>query len=407
VLHSLVASLNSNRISDGNQLNVNGNNSLDNNNGYAFGMALASKIINMKTYKNLYEKIFSLDNLILAWRKTRKGKTKKKYVIEFEENVIKNLLKLQEELIRQTYSPKPLQTFILRDPKTRKISKSDFRDRIVHHAIVNVIEPIFDKTFIYDSSANRKGKGNLFAINRFLCFARKVSKNGKRKGLLNPNQVKGHCLKADIKHYFQEVNHEILINIIKRKIRDKGVIWLIKKILSNSKIAGRRSQSKIEDFTKGMPLGNHTSQFFANVYLNELDYFIKHNLKVKYYLRYVDDFVLLHSSKSQLLIWKQEVDYFLKDKLKLELHSDKSRIIPLSRGIDFIGFRNFYYYKLLRKRNISSIFSKINRYKKGEIPKEKMLEIFQGWNEYSKWANSFKLRGEVVKRIYSEKVPLR
>ena len=406
MLHSLVASLNSNRISDGNRLNVNGNNSLDNNNGYAFGMALASKIINMKTYKNLYEKIFSLDNLILAWRKARKGKTKKKYVIEFEENIIKNLLNLQEELIRQTYSPKPLKTFILRDPKTRKISKSDFRDRIIHHAVVRVIEPIFDKTFIYDSSANRKGKGNLFAVNRFLCFARKVSENGKRKGILNSNQVKGHCLKADIKHYFQEVNHGILINIIKRKIRDKRVIWLIKKILSNSETSEGQSQSKIEDFTKGMPLGNLTSQFFANVYLNELDYFIKHNLKAKYYIRYVDDFVILHPSKLQLSIWMQEVDYFLKDKLKLELHSDKSRRIPLSRGIDFVGFRNFYYHKLLRKRNIRSIFSKINRYNKGEIPKEKILEIFQGWNEYSKWANSFKLRKEVIKRIDSEKAAL-
>ena len=141
---------------------------------------------------------------------------------------------MQEELKYQTYKPKPLKTFILRDPKTRKISKSDFRDRIVHHALLRVIEPIFDKTFIYDSCANRKGKGNLFAIKRFDLFIRKVSRNGKINGWFNNNQIKGYCLKADIKHYFQEVNHEILLKIIKRKIKDEKVIWLIKRILNNN-----------------------------------------------------------------------------------------------------------------------------------------------------------------------------
>ena len=132
-----------------------------------------------KTYKNLYEEIYNMSNLILAWRKARKGKTKKPYVIEFEKDVIGNLFQLQKELIEQIYSPKPLVTFILRDPKTRKISKSAFRDRIVHHAIINVIVPIFEKAFIYDSCANRKGKGNLFALKRFDKFKKKVSRNGK------------------------------------------------------------------------------------------------------------------------------------------------------------------------------------------------------------------------------------
>ena len=184
-----------------------------------------------KTYNNLYNEIISWRNLVLAWKKARKGKTKKDYVKEFEANLRGNLLKLHEELKSQTYSPKPLKTFILRDPKTRKISKSDFRDRIVHHALVRIIEPIFDKSFIYDSCANRIGKGNLFALRRFYEFARKISKNGKIKNLINNNQIKGYCLKADIKHYFEEVNHEILIEIISRKIKDEKVIWLIKKIL--------------------------------------------------------------------------------------------------------------------------------------------------------------------------------
>ncbi len=147
-----------------------------------------------------------------------------------------------------------------------------------------------------------------------------------------------------------------------------------------------------------MPLGNLTSQFFANVYLNELDYFVKHKLRAKYYIRYVDDFVILHKSKKQLQKWKQEMNLFLKQKLKLELHKDKSKIINLSRGIDFVGFRNFYHYKLLRKRNIMNIKNKIQLFNRGKINSLKFEEIFQGWNAYAKWANSYKL----IRKIYSE-----
>lgn len=199
---------------------------------------------NMKTHKNLYPEIYSQGNLILAWRKARKGKTQRDYVISFEENLIENLFELSEELKNQTYSPKSLKTFVLRDPKTRKISKSDFRDRVVHHALCNIIEPIFDKGFIYDNSANRKGKGTLFAINRFGKFMGKVSRNGKLNGWFNKNQIKGYCLKADIKHYFEEINHKVLLEIIKKKIVDKKVIWLIKVILNN--VANPRERERDE-----------------------------------------------------------------------------------------------------------------------------------------------------------------
>ncbi|MEK6935999.1 MAG: hypothetical protein AABW67_04360, partial [Nanoarchaeota archaeon] len=194
----------------------------------------------MKTHKNLYPKIYNLKNLILAWKKARKGKTKKYYVIEFEKGLGDNLRQLKFELMSQTYKPKPLKTFILRDPKTRKISKSAFRDRVVHHALVKIIEPIFDKTFIYDSCANRKCKGNLFAVKRFEKFKKKVSINGLilKNEFKDNNYILGYCFKADIKHYFEEVNHDILIMLIKRKIADENVIWLIKKILENSTIGG-------------------------------------------------------------------------------------------------------------------------------------------------------------------------
>ncbi|MEK6933049.1 MAG: reverse transcriptase domain-containing protein [Nanoarchaeota archaeon] len=345
----------------------------------------------MHTINNIYPKIYSLSNLVLAWKKARRHKTKKDYVIEFEKNLINNLLKLQEELINLTYTPRKLKSFILRDPKTRKISKSDFRDRIIHHALCNIIEPIYEKIFIYDSCASRKGKGNLFALKRFYYFIRKISRNGKPNGWFNNNQVNGYCLKCDIKHYFNEVDHNILMKIISKRIIDKNVLWLIRKIINNIPNGGRPEN--------GMPLGNLTSQFFANVYLNELDYFIKHKLKVKYYLRYVDDFVILDKSRNKLKFWKNEINKFLNNELKLQLHSQKSKIIPLSKGIDFVGFRNFFYFKLLRKRNIRKMLLKIEKYKNNEINKDKIIESFQGWNAYAKWANSYNLRKNIESNI--------
>lgn len=166
-----------------------------------------------------------MDNLILAWQKARKHKTRKSYVLKFEKNTEKNLLDLHFELKEGTYFPKPLKTFVLRDPKTRIISKSDFRERVIHHAIINIIQPLFEKSFIYDSCANQIGKGTLFALKRFDKFQRKVTCNF---------TLNAFCLKADIKHYFQEVDREILLNILERKIQDKDTLELINKILENN-----------------------------------------------------------------------------------------------------------------------------------------------------------------------------
>ena len=286
----------------------------------------------MKTYKNLYPKIYDMKNLILAYKKARKGKTKKQYVKKFEDNLAYNLKIIHDEIKNQIYYPRSLTTFILRDPKTRKISKADFRDRVVHHAIINIIEPIFDQTFIHDSCANRKEKGTLFTIKRLNKFLRKISKNNT-----------GPCfiLKADIKHYFREIDKNILLQIIKRKITDKKVISLIKRVLASRE---REMRVDLQLSKRGMPLGNLTSQFFANVYLNELDQFVKHTLKCKYYIRYVDDFIILNNSRKQLTIWMQLINNFLIEILNLELHPNKSRITSLTRGTDFVGFRNFYHF---------------------------------------------------------------
>ena len=342
----------------------------------------------MKTYNNLYEKICSLKNLTLALRKARKGKTKEEYVIRFEENTEENLLSLQKELIEQTYKPHSLRSFIIRDPKTRKIHSSIFKDRIVHHAIVNILEPIFEKIFIYDSYASRKDKGTHKAIERFKGFMRKVSGNGRLvKDALNNNMTEGYTLKADIRHYFDEIDHEILIKIIKKKIDDEDIIWLIRQILNNfnSGIAG-----------KGMPLGNLTSQFFANVYLNELDYFVKHELNARYYIRYVDDFVILHISKKRLEYFKKRIGVFLKDELNIELHPDKTKTIALRNGIEFLGYRIFYYYTLLNKKNIKLITKKIYAFKENQITKEDFDNSLIGWEGYAKWANSYNLKNDLL-----------
>lgn len=325
----------------------------------------------MKTYKNLYSEIISLKNLTSAWKKARKGKTKKQYVKDFEENLAYNLKILHDELKSEEYFPRPLKTFILSDPKTRKISKSDFRDRIVHHALCNVIEPIFDKAFIHDNCASRKGKGTLFAVRRFENFHRKVTHNYSKRAF---------CLKADIKYYFEEVDRDILLNIIREKIVCGETLGLIRLILDNF------------EGCKGMPLGNLTSQFFANVYLNELDWFIKHNLKAKFYIRYVDDFVLLGRSKIDLEKLKYRVMGFLKNSLNLELHPDKSSVIDLSNGIDFVGFKIFYYNKLLRKRNLIVMKKKFNLCFDEQISFQKLLSSFEGWQAYAMWADSYRLR---------------
>lgn len=178
----------------------------------------------MKTHNNIYPYLCSMGNLTRAWRNARKGKTQRPDVIEFEKELEKNLLSLHKELINQTYVPRPLSVFILRDPKTRKIAKSAFRDRVVHHAVINVIAPIFEPTFIYDSCANQIGKGTSFALKRFELYRRKVTKN---------NKIIAFCLKADIKHYFDEVNHDILLDIMSRKIQDENIMGLIRCIVKN------------------------------------------------------------------------------------------------------------------------------------------------------------------------------
>lgn len=346
----------------------------------------------MKTFKNLYQNLCSYENLYLAFKKARKRKTLKPYVIKFEKDLKNNLLQLRMELLFHSYKPMPLKTFILRDPKTRKISRSEFRDRVIHHALCNIIEPILAKKFIHDSYANQKGKGTLAAIKKFEHYKIKVSRG--RTLLKDGRNIKGFVLKADVRQFFDTVNYQILINIIKRNIKDEKVIWLINVILNNHKT----NNSGI-----GMPLGNLTSQFFANVYLNELDYFVKQNLRARYYIRYVDDFVIMHRSSDVLEHYKGKIDKFLHENLSLQLHPEKSRVFPLYSGTTFLGMKLFTYHKRIRKKNIRKFRKKLKRlyrkYDKGLINYDKLYDFLEGWCAYTKNANMYNLRKKVMKQI--------
>ncbi len=190
------------------------------------------------------------------------------------------------------------------------------------------------------------------------------------------------------------MDHGVLLRIVGRKIKDGHVLWLIRRILENHRgaVAGT-----------GMALGNLTSQFFANVYLNELDYFVKHELKAKRYIRYVDDFVILHRDRKTLVKWHKEIDAFLRGKLKIELHPEKTTIIPLGNGITLLGFRVFRHYRLLKKSNARRIWGRLERFKEkchaGEMRREDVVRSLEGWLAYAEFANSYKLRKKVTARF--------
>ncbi len=332
----------------------------------------------------------------MAYRKARKRKTLRKDVLNFSQRLEENLLQLKHELETFTYEPRPLRNFVIRDPKTRNISASDFRDRVIHHALCNVIEPVFDKTFIDDSYANRTGKGTLAALQRFDEFKRKISKGGVLLcNSFDNNTVLGFALKCDIKHYFESVNHEILLEIIERKIKDENIIWLIEKILANHSPKKEMRQSS------GMPLGNLTSQFFANVYLNELDYFVKHELPVKFYIRYVDDFVILHESRHVLGEYEEKTSKFLFARLDIQLHPEKSKIVPLHKGVRLLGFRCFYHFMIPKKSNIRFMEKRIEKFEdklrqKQTTPQE-IDESTYGWCAYAMLGNTYRLRKRIMK----------
>mgnify|MGYP001581405127 FL=1 len=278
----------------------------------------------------------------MAWKEFKKGKKKRYDVQKFEFNLEDNLFGLHQKLKSKTYTHSDYTPFYITDPKLRHIHKACVKDRIVHQAVFRILYPIFDRDLIFDSFSCRIEKGTHKAVNRLKDFCNKLSKNNSRNIL---------ALKCDIKKFFDSVEHKTLIEIIKRKIEDSDCIWLIEKIIKSFE----------KERSKGLPLGNVTSQLFANIYLNELDQFIKHELKIKYYIRYCDDFVILGESKNELFLTADKISGFLKYNLSLFLHSDKIIIRKYRQGIDFLGYVVLPYHRVLRTRTKRRMFRKIDK----------------------------------------------
>lgn len=286
----------------------------------------------MKRHGNLYHKIITFENICEAYRKAALGRRYTYEVLSFRNNLEENLIAIQEDLVTRTYQPGRYWTFNLYEPKKRMIYVSPFRDRVIHHAIMNVIEPIWNHLFIYDSYACRKMKGSHDAMYRVVKFFREAKQKWDRV----------YCLKSDVTKFFPSINHHILMEIIERKIKCRDTLDLIRQIVFN---AGDESDPD----SKNMPIGSLLSQWSANLYLNELDYHIKHMMRVKFYGRYMDDFVLLEGDKSLLHAYKAEISTFLQDRLRLQMNP-KSDIYPADRGIDFVGYRIWPSYRLVRKK---------------------------------------------------------
>lgn len=290
---------------------------------------------------NLYSIIVSKKNLFLAWKEFKRGKSCKNDALKFALNLEENLLTLHDKLISGEYKHGGYVKFYVCDPKMRRIHKAAVEDRIVHHAVFRVLYPIFEKKFIFDSFASRMNKGTHAAIKRFESFALKLSQNHTRPVW---------ALKCDIRKFFDSIDHEILLKILRSKIRCDKNNSLLANIIGSFESSPR----------KGIPLGNLTSQLFANVYMDYFDQFVKRRLRLKYYVRYMDDFVIVSERKESLTAALSVIRIWLKEHLALELHDRKSSFKKWHSGIDFLGYVSFPFHRVLRTRTKKRIFRKLN-----------------------------------------------
>lgn len=277
----------------------------------------------------IYKDIISTENLLNSWNEFVRGKKNKKDVSEFSLNLLDNIFNLHMDLRNKTYKHSNYEHFKISDPKPRDIHKASVRNRLLHHAICSIIKPYFDKKFIYDCYSSRDFKGGHRAMNRFRYFAGKVSNNHTKTCWV---------LKCDIRKFFASIYHEILLEVFQKHVKDKDINWLIEEIVSSFNT----------EQGKGLPLGNLTSQILVNIYMNEFDQFMKHKLKVKYYIRYADDFVVLSSDKKYLENLLVKIKFFLENNLKLTLHPNKVFIKTYASGIDFLGWVHFIDHRVLR-----------------------------------------------------------
>ncbi len=301
-----------------------------------------------------YENIISLENLLEAWKEFVNGKRDRKDVRAFELNLMDNLLRLRASLVNKTYRHGGYVCFKISDPKPRIIHKASVRDRLLHHAIHRKLYPFFDRTLISDSYSCRDDKGIHKALNRFRKFFRQVSRNDTRTAWV---------LKCDIKKFFASIQHEKLMSILSERISDPNILLLLQEIIGSFEVT-----SGI-----GLPLGNLTSQLFANVYMNELDQFVKHRLKVKQYIRYADDFVFLSHDRHYLEDIISELSSFLEISLGLTMHPDKVFIKTVASGVDFLGWIHFSNHRILRSVTKRRMFLRLR-----DNPTSERLSSYRG-----------------------------
>ncbi|MGI6278298.1 MAG: reverse transcriptase domain-containing protein [Patescibacteria group bacterium] len=295
----------------------------------------------------MYSKIFTFKNLLKSYYQARANKRTRRNLQKIELHFEDILIDLAYQLETFCYQPKPYHQFLVHEPKLRQISAPAFQDRIVQHAIVNVIEPIFDKQFIPASFACRKGKGNHKCLKA----------TAKTYSQITQNHPRFYAFKSDIKSYFASIDHQILINLLSKSIRCQKTLKLLITIIN--------SYHKLPN--KGIPIGNLTSQLFANIYLHPLDIFVTKTLKVPNYFRYMDDFVILSADKDYLIDLREKIKAFAQNELKLKLHPRKSNIFRADRGLDYVGF-------MIKPDGISMRKKTVRRYKKRH---KKRLEKLQ------------------------------
>ena len=347
-----------------------------------------------KSFDALFPEVVDFPNLYQAWRQAAKGKRGQPAAATFELNLGDELVRLQRDMADETWRPGPYHSFAILDPKPRLVSAAPFRDRVVHHALCQVIEPLFENTFIGDSYANRRGKGTHAALDRAQAFMR-----GHR-----------YVLQCDIRQFFPSVDHAILEAVLFRKIADPAVQRLMALIIDSG--GGIHDEAFRMVFfpgddllaaarPRGLPIGNLTSQFWANVYLNELDQFVKRRLRCRAYLRYVDDFLLFSDDKPTLWAWKAAVTEFLAG-LRLALHERSSTVYPVAAGVPFLGFRLYPGHRLLKRRNGVNFQRRLARYHRaygrGEMGFDDLRQRVQGWLAHVSAADTWGLRRSLLSR---------
>lgn len=330
-----------------------------------------------KTYPYLFEQITDFSNLHVAYLAARRGKRYSADALHFGANLEEGLLALREELRQGSYRTGHYNVFMVHEPKARQIAALPFRDRVAHHALCRVIEPIWEARFIRDSYACRVGKGTHACANRLTQFLRQAERRW-------PGEVYG--LKLDVRSYFPSINHAILLGLLRRHIACDRTLALITEIVGSWPVNGGET---------GLPIGNLTSQLFANVYLHELDLFVKQELHAKMYVRYMDDAVIVAGDRGWLRDAQAQIAAFLAEQLRLRLNR-KTEIFPAAQGINFLGYRIWATHRLLRRDSVRRMRRRLRafraRWQRGEPILQELDASVQSWLGHARHANTYRLR---------------